>query len=153
MIFVNNISDYNRYLIKYHYLIDTTINMNLESKQHFKEQWTEKRLREQVDNWILLEAVNENADIIGVLMGTPLEGGVGTIVWVLVDINHQKKGIGKELFQSAFKLYKLKGGHKVKLTVPDEKTTEFYKKNGMRLEGVHTNHWWKQDFWALGMDL
>ena len=153
MIFVNTISDYHRYLIKYRDLIDTTIDMNLESKTYFKKQWSVEKLKDQKDNWIFLEAVDEKDIIIGILMGTPLEGGVGTIIWVLVDNNYQKKGIGRDLFQNAINLYKLKGGHKVKLTVPDEKTTDFYKKNGMRVEGFHSNHWWKQDFWALGIDI
>ena len=61
--------------------------------------------------------------------------------------------VGKALFAEAVKAYREKGAHKIKLTVPQEETVRFYEKQGMELEGVHRNHWWNHDFWAMGINI
>ncbi|MGE0932120.1 GNAT family N-acetyltransferase [Peijinzhouia sedimentorum] len=142
-----------QFLEKLNQLIMETVNMPIKAKHHFQNQWTEASLTAQIGNWIFLSAKNEQDEISGLLLGTPCEGGVGTIVWVLVESKKQKMGLGKQLFDKAVDIYKEKGAHKIKLTVPEEKTVEFYKKQGMRLEGHHPNHWWNHEFWSMGLIL
>lgn len=141
------------YLNKLRSLIDTTIDLPEEAKTSYKQQWTEQRIEEQSGKWLFLAALDDHAEITGLILGTPIEGGVGTIVWVLVDSTKQQKGIGSKLLDFAKTWYSSKGAHKLKLTVPDRKTVEFYTKQGMILEGEHRNHWWGRDFWAMGIIL
>jgi RimJ/RimL family protein N-acetyltransferase len=133
-------------------LIKSTVNLPDSAIQHFAKEWTDERMKSCISTWVFLMA-RDQGEIIGVLLGTPVEGGVGTIIWVLVDKSKQKQGIGGILFKEACEIYKDKGSHKVKLTVPDEQTTKFYIKLGMQLEGVHRNHWWHVDFWSMGIQL
>ena len=97
-----------QFLEKLNQLIMETINMPIKAKIHFKNQWTEGRFIEQIGNWIFLSAKNEQDEISGLLLGTPCEGGVGTIVWVLVESKKQQKGLGKQLFDKAVDIYKEK---------------------------------------------
>lgn len=134
------------------YLIRTTISLPVEAIQYFASQWPEEKVKSNVDNWVFLIA-NNDEKVSGLVVGAPVEGGVGTIIWLLVDGNHQRKGLGALLFQETCNIYRAKGAHKIKLTVPDQRTTDFYLKQGMTLEGVHKNHWWKADFWSMGIQL
>ncbi|QNL20592.1 GNAT family N-acetyltransferase [Hyphobacterium sp. CCMP332] len=133
------------------HLIHSTINLPQEALSYFSDPWTADKVKSSKD-WVFLLALDENKPS-GVILGTPVEGGVGTIIWVLVDNTNQKKGIGTALFHEACKLYKEKKAHKVKLTVPNRRTVEFYEKVGMVLEGEHKNHWWGNDFWSMGLQL
>ena len=90
---------------------------------------------------------------VGLLLGTPPEGGVATIVWLLVDAAHASHGIGAKLFAEGARRYREIGAHKVKLTAPSQRARDFYVAQGMEVEGFHRDHWWHQDFWALGMRL
>jgi GNAT superfamily N-acetyltransferase len=134
-------------------LIENTIKLSETAKSSFKNQWTSDKIEKEIGNWLFLTAVDDGNDINGLILGTPPEGGVGTIIWVLVNNNNQQKGIGSHLFNYAKLWYKQKGAHKIKLTVPDKKTVNFYLKQGMKLEGEHLNHWWNNDFWSMGIDL
>ena len=97
--------------------------------------------------------IEENNDIKGVMWGTMPEGGVSTIVWLLVAESSQKKGYGKLLFDEAISRYKATNTHKIKLTVPNKNTLEFYKKLGMNEEGFHQDHWWNMDVFSMAMKL
>ncbi len=141
-----------KYLDALNDLIVTTIKLPEAAIQHYINQWTIDRMKSCVDSWVFIEA-REQDKLEGVVLGTPVEGGVGTIIWLLVNNHKQKKGVGSILFREACRIYKEKGAHKVKLTVPDELTIDFYVKQGMKLEGVHKNHWWNCDFWAMGIQL
>ena len=92
---------------------------------------------------------NQDGEILGVVNGTGIEGGVGTIIWLLIDSRFKKLGFGSILFKSACEKYKELGAHKIKLTVPEKTTVEFYKKQNMLLEGFHPNHWWNMDMWSM----
>lgn len=153
MILVQQIANIETFLSRYQDLIDTTIIMPTEAKEYYKHQWSKDRIIDQQSNWIFLEAIDEGGYIQGIVIGSPVEGGVGTIIWVLVDNDSQHRGIGSKLFKEAKKCFINKGAHKIKLTVPEEKTVEFYRKQGMILEGLHRNHWWNQDFWSMGLNL
>lgn len=133
-------------------LVLETIKLPDIAIRHYLKSWNTEKVINQLNDYIFLLAKEEN-QVLGLVLGAPPEGGVGTIIWVLVDEKAQKKGVGKELFNQACNDYILKGAHKVKLTVPDEKTVEFYLKQGMITEGIHRNHWWNHDFWSMGINL
>ncbi len=145
--------DIKGFVVQLNYLIETTIHLPEAAKFHFKSQWNEESIRNQLGKWLFLIAKDESGNINGVLLGSPPEGGVATIVWVLVDRITQNKGLGARLFEKARQIYKDKNVHKIKLTVPDEQTVKFYKKQGMVLEGIHRNHWWRHDFWSMGLEI
>lgn len=155
MIYISKINTENskQYLAKLANLIETTIVLPAAAKNAYKNQWSLNKINSLINDWLFLAAHDEENNMRGVLLGTPDEGGVGTIIWVLVEPNNQKKGIGGLLFKKACDLYKINGAHKVKLTVPDENTVNFYKKQGMHLEGTHHNHWYGADFWSMGMNI
>lgn len=148
-----NKSDTEKYLNGLKKLIDTTIDLPQNAKDSFKKQWECESINVHIGNWLFLIATDETNSIIGLILGTPIEGGVGTIIWVLVDKNIQQKGVGTRLFKTAKMWYKRKGAHKIKLTVPDKSTVDFYLKQGMNLEGEHLNHWWNLNFWSMGLIL
>jgi hypothetical protein len=134
-------------------LIDKTIALPELAKNTFKQQWTIEKIESEIGRWLFLVAIDDSKEIAGLILGTPSEGGVGTIIWVMVNNNKQQKGIGSSLFNFTKQWYKNKGTHKIKLTVPDRSTVDFYLKQGMKLEGEHLNHWWNQDFWSMGITL
>jgi ribosomal protein S18 acetylase RimI-like enzyme len=97
--------------------------------------------------------VQKNDKIIGVLIGTKEEGGVGTVIWLIVEPHHHGNGIGRALFNAACSHYRDNGCHKIKLTAPNLEAVNFYKKMGMTIEGIHPNHWWAMQFWSMGKNL
>lgn len=101
----------------------------------------------------ILKGIWRNDELVAFLQGAPPEGGVGTIVWLVVSPNWQKMGLGEKLFACACKHYREIGAHKLKLTAPTDKAVNFYKRIGMTQEGFHPSHWWKMDFWSLGITL
>lgn len=94
-----------------------------------------------------------NNQLAGCLLGTFPEGGVGTIIWLIVDSPFQSLGIGRKLFRKVYDVYKKLGCHKIKLTTNNEKSISFYEKCGMTVEGFHPHHWWGKDFWSLGIQI
>ncbi|GAB7081649.1 GNAT family N-acetyltransferase [Megalodesulfovibrio paquesii] len=91
--------------------------------------------------------------LLGLLLGLPPEGGVGTIMWLLVTPEAQGQGVGSALFHAACARFRELGAHKIKLTAPTAQAVRFYERLGFHQEGFHPNHWWGQDFWALGLPL
>ena len=146
-------SEISQYLFALRSLINSNINLPEEAKNSYVSQWDEEKISLQLNKWLFLSSQDEDNSTVGVLLGTPIEGGVGTIIWVLVDKKAQNKRIGSQLFRKASDWYKNKGAHKLKLTVPEEKTVEFYTKQGMAVEGEHTNHWWNHKFWSMGLEI
>ena len=67
-----------------------------------------------------------DSSIAGISMGSPSEGGVATILWLIVQESLSNKGIGKSLFNSSCKLYKEQNVHKIKLTVFDHSLAKYY---------------------------
>jgi len=143
----------SQYLFALHSLINSNINLPEEAKNSYVSQWDEEKISSQLNKWLFLSAQDGDNSTVGVLLGTPIEGGVGTILWVLVDKITQNKRIGTQLFEKASIWYKNKGAHKLKLTVPEEKTIKFYTKQGMVVEGEHPNHWWNHKFWSMSIEL
>ena len=125
-----------------------------EALRHYRETWTDEEIaqRAQSQEYVLL-AARKDGELIGILIGTPPEGGVGTVPWLLVSPKCRGQGIGNRMFDEACSRYRAMGCHKVKLTAPNKRAVRFYEKQGMRVEGFHANHWWRLDFWALGKNL
>jgi len=120
----------------------------------YEQSWAIDRLGLRIANEKeLLLIAWENQTPIGVISGTPPEGGVGTIIWLIVHRNARGKNLGKILLEKARQHYLSLGCHKMKLTAPSVAAKEFYLKQGMELEGFHKAHWYKIDFWALGETL
>ena len=120
--------------------------------EQYNQRWTAETIAFAAEKkeGILL-AAKETGEIIGLVMGTPPEGGVATIIWLLVSPDHIRKGIGRMLFLEACHQYRSIGCHKVKLTTTSRKAVGFYKTQGMQIEGYHPEHWWHMDFWSLGI--
>ncbi len=125
-----------------------------EALQYYRDVWTTECIARasQDGRWVVLAAW-EAEMMVGLLLGMPPEGGVGTIVWVLVRKDRRRQGIGRRIFEEACRRYRDMGAHKVKLTVPEKKSATFYEKQGMQIEGHHRNHWWHMDMWSMGKSL
>ncbi len=125
-----------------------------EALRYFHGLWSEEVLAQALrDSSHLLIAAWVDKEMAGLVLGTSPEGGVGTIIWVLVAGEFQRRGIGKSLFSEACRRYLEMGAHKVKLTVPTRETVAFYEKQGMKIEGFHEDHWWHMDLWSMGKTL
>ncbi|MBN8828229.1 MAG: GNAT family N-acetyltransferase [Sphingobacteriia bacterium] len=118
---------------------------------NYIETFNLSKLSQIIQNQGLLAIYEENNYVNGLILCTPQEGGVGTIIWLVVNNNCRHKGIGKNLFTMAEDHYKAIKCHKIKLTAPSEEVVNFYKKIGMQVEGFHPNHWYNKDFWSLGI--
>lgn len=125
-----------------------------EALQSYWQAWTVETIGRCAQNarQVLL-AVWDGTEPVGLLLGTPPEGGVATIIWMLVAGKYRSQGIGGRMFKEACTRYKAIDCHKVKLTVPTEAAKKFYEKQGMVVEGFHPNHWWGKDFWSMGKQL
>lgn len=110
-----------------------------------KEQIT-KRLTEQKE---LLFCAWVNNQIAGMVFGPMPEGGVGTVVWLMVDPAFQNRKIGATLLKMAKEYYRALNAHKLKLTVHNSRAVSFYQREGLVIEGEHINHWWGLNFWTM----
>ncbi len=97
----------------------------------------------------IFRKVNFKENIVGIGIGTPPQGGVGTILWLIVRPEYRNLKIGTQLFNVLCNEYKALGCHKVKLTATNQTAVDFYKSKGMIVEGFHPSHWWKMNFWSL----
>ena len=86
----------------------------------------------------------------GLIIVSPPEGGVATILWLLVDPAHQKKGCGRRLLGQAIAHYQKQKCHKLKVMAPSLTAVHYYEHNGFKTEGFHPTHWAECDFWSLG---
>ncbi len=121
-----------------------------EAHFHFQAPWKIDKLIPRLENPSgLLICAWENDQIIGLVYGTGPEGGVGTIIWLMVHPDYQNQHIGKELLSQAKSHYKNQNAHKIKLTVHDERAMKFYERENFIKEALHKKHWWELDFWAL----
>lgn len=108
----------------------------------------ERRVREPNVPFFLARIGSE---LVGVAVGAKPEGGVGTIVWLIVSPDHRGEGIGTRLFAEIAETYRSLGCHKMKLTASTVQARTFYERMGMNVEGHLKKHWWGMDFWSLGM--
>lgn len=117
---------------------------------HYSKAWQSVELTRRIEaaNDLLLCAWS-NDSIAGLISGTAPEGGVGTIVWLTVEKNHQNRRIGAQLLSMAKEHYRQTGAHKIKLTVHDQKAVDFYIREKLVVEALHHNHWWNLNFWSM----
>ncbi len=119
---------------------------------HYWAVWSCQAIKMQLVNpGSVMLAARQGGRLVGILLATPPEGGVGTVIWLLVASALRGKGIGSLLFSEACLCYRRLGCHKVKLTVPSAAAVAFYEKQGMKIEGAHPDHWWRMDFWSMGL--
>jgi ribosomal protein S18 acetylase RimI-like enzyme len=122
----------------------------LKAHEYYSRPWQPTALKQRIETQqgLLLTARIQN-EIVGLVSGTPAEGGVGTIIWLMVAPHHQNKRIGAALLSEAKKYYRIHQAHKIKLTVHDEKAVNFYLREGFIREAEHHNHWWGMNFSAM----
>ncbi len=125
-----------------------------EAINDYLKPWTPDHVRSRLERGHdILVAAYADDELIGLASGTAPEAGVGTIVWLLIDGAWRDRKAGRALYGAACHAYRDLGAHKVKLTAPSERAKRFYEACGMRVEGFHSNHWYKMEFFSLGMDL
>lgn len=139
-------------------LISHAAENHLAFPPHAMEHYNKKRTRDAFsrtlsDVQIPTLLAHETEEFIGTAIGAAPEGGVGSIIWLIVKQTHQGKGVGRELFTEMCTAFRTTGCHKIKLTAPSITALHFYEKMGMTVEGFHPNHWWGMDFWVLGKNL
>lgn len=130
---------------------DRELDLPKPALRYYRHMWRADAIRERAVNrrQVLLTA-KIDGKLVGILFGTTPEGGVATIVWVLIATTWRRCGIGAQLFKKACDRYRRMGCHKVKLTAPTFQTVTFYERQGMKMEGYHPCHWWRKGFWSMG---
>lgn len=124
------------------------------AKQSYADQWSAPRMRSLTERRdAVVFGAWKQGTLAGLVVGAPPEGGVGTVIWLLVGAQWQSMGLGQVLFTEACIRYTKLGCHKLKLTAPSTRAKKFYQRLSMSVEGFHPEHWWKADFWALGISL
>jgi len=125
-----------------------------EAVKNYLKPWTPDIVMSRLehDHDVLIAAIIGD-EIVGLVSGTAPEGGVGTIIWLLVDARWRGHKVGRALYEAACHAYRELGAHKMKLTAPSEEAKRFYESCGMRVEGYHPKHWFKIAFFSLGVDL
>lgn len=122
-----------------------------EARTQYTKSWdTDVLLSIIQDENGLLYCACMHEEIIGVIYGNLPEGGVGSIIWLMVHPEYQNKKIGSRLLLHAKHFYQKQNAHKIKLTVQDERAMKFYVREGFIIEAHHKRHWWELDFWAMG---
>ena len=120
----------------------------------YLEPWTTGQLRARLEGGQgVMIAAFAGTETVGLVSGAPPEAGVGTVAWLLVDADWRGRRVGQALYGAACDAYRSLGAHKMKLTAPSERAARFYERCGMRVEGFHPAHWYRADFFALGVQL
>lgn len=134
----------------------TFTNFPAEAQAIYTADWTPELLAERAaaGRFVLFGAFDVTGAAVGLLFGAPPENtGVGTIIWLGVAEGQRGAGLGTQLMQAAFGAYRERGCHKVKIYTETEAAKAFYVKLGMEVEGFHPQHWWRVNFWSLGVQL
>lgn len=121
------------------------------AKAEYQRAWELEKLLIRLEQTkdLLLAAWHVDMPV-GLVSGTQGEGGVGTIVWLMVDAPYRNQRLGRGLFWEAVKYYQTLNCHKIKLTAPTVEAKNFYLQQGMVVEGFHENHWYGINFWSMG---
>ncbi len=121
------------------------------ARRAYLDDWSEERFAERISNVqrVMLGAFNE-AQLIGMLLGSTPEAGIGTIIWLWISVAERNQGVGQTLVENGCGLYRTLDCHKVRVFSSDERNHAFYQRCGMTQEGFHLSHWWGVDFWSLG---
>lgn len=130
-------------------------DLSKQAIQQYIQNWSIKTLNELVNHekTHLSCVKNERDKVLGALVGSLSDGGVATIIWLMVEPDHQRSGLGSNLMRSACVHYKQIGCHKLRLFASSSEAKRFYMNFGMEVEGFHPNHWWGDDYYSLGLSL
>lgn len=88
----------------------------------------------------------ENDDMVGALE-LKIEGGVAFISTLIVALEKQGKGIGKQLVKKAEEIANKSNAYKIYLvTGKDWESVKFYEALGYEITAQHPNHYFQKDF-------
>jgi ribosomal protein S18 acetylase RimI-like enzyme len=146
---IDKVEEFSHKLLE---IAEQTIDYPNQAIDYYRNTFSPEAIRLKLDNSVALY-IQKKEEIVAVLFGSMPEGGVATIIWLLVDKDLHGLGYGRRLFDEAKKNYTQLATHKIKLTVPNQNTISFYKKLGMTEEGVHPNHWWNMTISSMGLVL
>lgn len=122
------------------------------ARASYSEVFHPENIKQKIaSNREIIYIAKTNTETKGLIFGSPPEGGIGTIIWLMVDAQHQGQGIGLCLLKKSIEIYQSLGTHKIKLTVHDKRALKFYLREGFVIEGHHLNHWWNLDFHSLAL--
>ena len=145
----NKVEEFSHRLLE---IAEKTIEYPTQAIDYYRNIFSPEAIRLKLDSSVALY-IQQSGKIVAVLFGSMPEGGVATVIWLLVDKDSQGLGYGRRLFDTAIDNYTHLDTHKIKLTVPNQNTISFYKKLGMTEEGVHPNHWWNMTVSSMGLVL
>ncbi len=116
----------------------------------YKQDWQEKNIKNAIDDKekVMIIAKMDN-EIVGLLFGSGLNGGVGNIIWIAVSSEYRGTGVGKLLCEKAEKEYQKKNAHKIVLYTETASGKKFYERIGYSHEGTHPKHWWGVDHFCM----
>ncbi len=106
----------------------------------------------KADDRVNIAALIQN-DIVGIMFGSHINGGVASVIWIAVHPDIKGRGIGRILMEETFRKYNALGAHKLVLYTETEDAKIFYEKIGMTVEGIHPKHWWGIKHYCLAMEL
>ena len=133
-------------------ILDNTFTLTFpeEAIRKYKSSWQIETFETSVNNekTVMLIA-KKNNKIVGLLVGSPLNGGVASIAWVAVSSEARGMGVGQMLCDRAESAYRMIGAHKIVLYTETESAKRFYERIGYSLEGTHPNHWWGVDHYCM----
>jgi ribosomal protein S18 acetylase RimI-like enzyme len=118
----------------------------------FLGQWSEDQLSADClkPEAALFAAALPGMPVAGLLYGSAMEGGVGTILWLGVDEACRGNAVGRALLDATEAFYAGTGGHKIKLFCNTVPARRFYEHCGYQVEGFHPRHWWGMNCWSIG---
>ena len=82
-----------------------SFNLSDDIYNFYINKWNLDFIKTNHDNFKFIVSEVES-NIVGILMGSPEEGGVATIFWILVKESHSQRGIGKSLFKTSCNYFK-----------------------------------------------
>ena len=123
-----------------------------DAQRIFGNQWGQDLLaRECIDRQAaLFTAAVPDHPLAGLLFGSKIEGGVGTVNWLGVDESCRGRFVGRGLLDTVEKFYAELGAHKTKMYCNTLAAQNFYISRGYQVEGFHPQHWWGMDCWSMG---
>lgn len=127
-------------------------DLPLEAKEVYISSFKNILSIEKIDKVVLLGAFDKEK-LVGFLLGGSPEGGIGTIVWLMVKEECQKKGIGVRLLIKAEDVYKLYHCHKIRVFTYNALVKNFYEKNSFVTSTLHKDYWWRKDFWEFNKNI
>lgn len=96
------------------------------------------------DPFTLLLGAYANNKLVGLLHANIMDGGVSLCIWIMVDPDFQKKGIGQKLLKHWENISLTYGAHSLFLYA-SKHNISFYEKMRFELSGLHKKAWYGTD--------